>query len=165
VRAWLCGIARNLINNSLRTQGREPSYRAESLEGIPESPSSEPLPVERAISREEAEILWRSLERIPETYRVPLVLFYREHQSVEAVAQNLELTEETVRQRLSRGRKLLQEEVLAFVEVALTKTSPGKAFTVAVVAALCPSASLRPKRRRWPLLLPRAGPGQRASFP
>jgi RNA polymerase sigma factor (sigma-70 family) len=51
-------------------------------------------------------ILLRALERIPETYRVPLVLFYREHQSVEAVAQNLELTEETVRQRLSRGRKL-----------------------------------------------------------
>ena len=89
LRAWLCGIARNLINNSLRTQGREPSHRAESLEDIAEPRSPEPLPVERAISREEAEILWRSLERIPETYREPLVLFYREHQSVEAVAQEL----------------------------------------------------------------------------
>jgi RNA polymerase sigma factor (sigma-70 family) len=136
LRAWLCGIARNLINNSLRTQGREPSHRAESLDEISESYSPEPLPVERAISKEEAEILWRSLERIPETYRVPLVLFYREHHSIQAVAQSLELTEEAVRQRLSRGRKLLQEEVLAFVEVALEKTSPGKAFTVAVVAAL-----------------------------
>src|SRR5437773_6401518 len=25
LRAWLCGIARNLTNNSLRKQGREPS--------------------------------------------------------------------------------------------------------------------------------------------
>jgi RNA polymerase sigma factor (sigma-70 family) len=64
LRAWLCGIARNLINNSLRKQGREPSHRAESLEGMPEGPSPEPLPVETTISREEAEILWRSLERI-----------------------------------------------------------------------------------------------------
>lgn len=136
LRPWLCGIARLLINNALRRQGREPSHRAASLEEIPESPSPEPLPVERAISREEAEILWRSLERIPETYRLPLVLFYREHQSVEAVAQSLELTEETVRQRLSRGRKLLQEEVLAFVEGALAKSAPGRTFTVAVVAAL-----------------------------
>jgi len=31
--------------------------------------------------REEEAILWRSLERIPETYREPLILFYREHES------------------------------------------------------------------------------------
>ena len=136
LRAWLCGVARNLINSSLRTQGREPSHRAESLEGIAESPSPEPLPAERVISHEEVEILWRALERIPETYREPLVLFYREHQSIEAVAQNLELPEEAVRQRLSRGRKLLQEEVLAFVETTLEKTAPGKTFTLAVVAAM-----------------------------
>ncbi|MGA2557654.1 MAG: sigma-70 family RNA polymerase sigma factor, partial [Verrucomicrobiota bacterium] len=136
LRSWLCGIARNLIHNSLRTQGREPSHRAEALEAIAEPRSPEPLPGERAISREEAEILWRALERIPETYREPLVLFYREHQSVEAVARELDLTEEAVRQRLTRGRRLLQEEVLAFVEGALEKTAPGTAFTVAVVAAL-----------------------------
>jgi len=136
LRAWLCGIARNLINNFLRGRGREPSQRAESLEVIGAARSLEPLPVECAISREEAEILWRSLERIPETYREPLVLFYREHQCVEAVAQGLELTEEAVRQRLSRGRKLLREEVQAFVEGALEKTAPGKAFTSAVVAVL-----------------------------
>ena len=144
LRAWLCGIARNLINNSLRKQGREPSHRAESLEGINETHSPEPQPAERAISKEEAEILWRSLERIPETYREPLVLFYREHQSIEAVAQNLELTEETVRQRLSRGRKLLQEEILAFVEGALEKTAPGQAFTLSVVGAL-PLAAMATK--------------------
>jgi RNA polymerase sigma factor (sigma-70 family) len=136
LRAWLCGIARNLINNSLRQQGREPSHRAESLEEISESRSPEPLPTEQAISNEELTILWRSLERIPETYREPLVLFYREHQSIEAVAQNLELTEDAVKQRLSRGRKLLHEEVLAFVEGALEKTAPGKTFTLGVISAL-----------------------------
>ncbi len=163
VRAWLCGIARNLINNSLRTQGREPSHRAESLDEIPESHSPEPLPVERAISREEAEILWRSLERIPETYREPLVLFYREHQSIEAVAQNLELTEEAARQRLSRGRKLLQEEVLAFVEVALEKTSPGKSFTVAVVAAL-PLAVTSAKATSVGIAAAKGGAGMKSIF-
>ena len=136
LRAWLCGIARNLINNSLRRQGREPSHRAESLEEIAESHSSEPLPAEQAISNEELAILWRSLERIPEIYREPLVLFYREHQSIETVAHSLELTEEAVKQRLSRGRKLLHEQVLAFVEGALEKTAPGKAFTLSVIAAL-----------------------------
>ncbi len=98
-------------------------------------------PREHAISREEEAILWRSLERIPEAYREPLVLFYREHQSVESVAASLDLSEELVRQRLSRGRKLLHEEVLAFVEGALERSSPGKTFTLGVVAAL-PSLSI-----------------------
>ena len=136
LRAWLCGIARNLINNWLRRQGREPSHRAESLEEISESHSPEPLPVEQTISNEEQAILWRSLERIPEIYREPLVLFYREHQSIETVAQNLELTEDAVKQRLSRGRKILHEQVIAFVECALARTNPGQAFTLAVLAAL-----------------------------
>jgi RNA polymerase sigma factor (sigma-70 family) len=136
LRAWLCGIARNITSNSLRKQGREPSHRAESLDEISESHSPEPQPVEQTISNEEQAILWRSLERIPEIYREPLVLFYREHQSIEAVAQNLELTEDAVKQRLSRGRKLLHEQVLAFVEGALERTNPGKVFTLGVLAAL-----------------------------
>jgi RNA polymerase sigma factor (sigma-70 family) len=136
LRAWLCGIARNLINNSLRKQGREPSHRAESLEEISESHSLEPQPAEQTISNEEQAILWRSLEKIPEIYREPLVLFYREHQSIEAVAEKLELTEDNVKQRLSRGRKLLHEQVLAFVEGALARTNPGKVFTLGVLAAL-----------------------------
>ena len=135
LRAWLCGIVRNLIGNTLRRQGREPSHAAEPLTAANESPAAEPLPSEHLISREEA-ILWRSIERIPETYREPLVLFYREHQSIESVAQNLELTEDAVKQRLSRGRKMLHEQVLAFVEGALEKTSPGKHFTLSVLAAL-----------------------------
>jgi hypothetical protein len=64
------------------------------------------------------------------------MLFYREQQSVEAVAEKLELTTDTVHQRLSRGRKLLTEEVTAFVEGALARTNPGQAFTIGVLAAL-----------------------------
>jgi RNA polymerase sigma factor (sigma-70 family) len=136
LRAWLCGIARNLIHNALRRQRREPSHDAETLEAIAEPEALEPLPVEHAVSREEEAILWRSLERIPEIYREPLVLFYREHQSVTAVAQNLDLSEDAVKQRLSRGRRLLHEQVLAFVESALERSAPGKNFTLGVLAVL-----------------------------
>src|SRR6266446_6645455 len=136
LRSWLCQISRNLTYDALRKQGREPGHKAEPLEEIQESPAPEPLPSDYTISREEEAILWRSIERIPESYREPLVLFYREHQSVENVAAALDLSEDAVKQRLSRGRKLLHEQVLAFVEGALERTSPGRAFTIGVVAAL-----------------------------
>ena len=136
LRPWLCAIARNLIHNTLRRQGREPAHAAEPMELAHESPSHDASPPEQAISNEEEAILWRSIERIPETYREPLILFYRGHESVERVAAALDLSEDAVHQRLSRGRKMLQEQVLAFVEGALEKTAPGRNFTLGVIAAL-----------------------------
>jgi RNA polymerase sigma factor (sigma-70 family) len=136
LRPWLCSVTRFLISKEFRRQGREPAYAAESLEAVDEWVSPEPLPPDHAISEEEKAILWRSLERIPEIYREPLVLFYRQHQSIEAVAHDLGLTEDAVKQRLSRGRKLLQEQFLAFVAGALKQTSPGKVFTLGVIASL-----------------------------
>jgi len=136
LRAWLCGIARNLVNNSVRRSQREPTSVAQPLENVADAASREPMPVEAVISREEEAILWRSLEQIPELYREPLVLFYREHQSIERVAEALELSEDATKQRLSRGRKLLQEQVTAFVEGALRRSAPGRAFTLGVIAAL-----------------------------
>jgi len=136
LRGWLCGIVRNRIQRSLREAGREPACNAAPLEEAHDSPAREALPSEQTISREEEAILWRSLEKIPELYREPLILFYREHQSVASVAGKLELSEDAVKQRLSRGRKLLTEEVTAFVEGALARTNPGPAFTLGVLATL-----------------------------
>jgi RNA polymerase sigma factor (sigma-70 family) len=136
LRPWLCGIVRYLVSKTRRRENREPTHAAEPLEIAPESVAVEPEPPDHIIRREEEALLWSSLERIPETYREPLVLFYREHQSVENVAAALNLSGDAVKQRLSRGRKLLHKEVLAFVEGALERTSPGKAFTAGVVAAL-----------------------------
>lgn len=136
LRSWLCSIARSVISSATRRQTREPVHDAETLDIAHETPAPDPLPSERAINREEEAILWRSLEQIPELYREPLILFYREHQSVESVAAELELSEDAVKQRLSRGRKLLTEEVTAFVEGTLVRTNPGEAFTLSVLAAL-----------------------------
>ena len=136
LKAWLCGIARNRINSFLRRDNREPLHLAEPLEEIHDSVATGPLPHDQTISKEEEAILWRSLERIPEQYRETLVLFYREHQSIENVAAALDLSEDAVKQRLSRGRKLLASEVAAFVEGALERSNPTKTFTLAVLASL-----------------------------
>jgi RNA polymerase sigma factor (sigma-70 family) len=136
LRAWLCGIARHVISNAQRRAGREPAHLAEPFDPAHEAVTPEPSPPEQAVSQEEAALLWRALEKIPENYREPLVLFYREQKSVENVARELELSEDAVKQRLSRGRALLHEQVLALVEGTLARSNPGQAFTLNVVAAL-----------------------------
>jgi len=85
LRPWLCGIARNLIRNSYRREARQPLQGAEPLERAGGASAPEPLPSEQAISHEEETLVWRALEAVPELYREPLILYYREEQSVEAV--------------------------------------------------------------------------------
>jgi RNA polymerase sigma factor (sigma-70 family) len=136
LRPWLCRIARNITCDALKKQGREHMDGAETLEAAHQSHATEDSPADQAISREEETILWRSIEDIPAPYREPLILFYRQHQSIQRVAEALDLTEDAVKQRLSRGRKLLREQVLAFVEGALERTNPGEAFTHGVLLAL-----------------------------
>jgi RNA polymerase sigma factor (sigma-70 family) len=137
-RAWLYGIARNLIKNAFRQETRNPLAGAESLEETLATAVTDTHPAGLAITKEEEAILWRSLETIPEAYREPLVLYYREQQSIERVAAVLDLSPDAVRQRLSRGRKLLHERVIAFVEGTLERTAPGQHFTLNVLSALPP---------------------------
>ena len=136
IKAWLCGIARNLAHNAIRREVRQPISLGDDLASIENREAPEPSPSERTISNEEQSLMWRALADIPETYREPMVLFYREQQSIERVAEALDLTEDAVKQRLSRGRKLLSEQMAALVEGTLRQTAPGRAFTYGVLAAL-----------------------------
>ncbi len=135
-RAWLYGIARNLINNAFRQQTRNPVAGADLLEEGTEPAPSGDGPDEQAISKEEEAILWHVLSGLPQVYREPMVLFYRQNESVPQVAEVLAISEDAVRQRLSRGRTLLNERVARVIRSGLRRSGPGDAFAVAVIAAL-----------------------------
>jgi len=136
LRGWLCGIARNLSKDSVRKRSRDITTQAKPLAQAGAAESRAPTPLEHAISKEEAALLWRALKEIPQTYREPLVLYYREQKSVRKVAEELGLSEDAVKQRLVRGRRALKGQVAAFVEGTLARTRPSEIFTIAVVAAL-----------------------------
>lgn len=135
-RAWLYGIARNLLHNAFRRQSRNPLATAEPLEEGLASTTLGSSPPDLAMSREEEAILWRVLEALPETYREPMVLFYRQAEGIAEVAAILDISEETVRQRLSRGRAMLNERVAKLVETGLRRSGPTAAFGLAVLASL-----------------------------
>ena len=139
LKSWLCGIARNLAKNARRKASR-PVESAETQDVLTELSTDEPGPAEEAVSREEESLVWQALKRIPETYREPLILFYREDRSVAEVAGALALSEDAVKQRLSRGRGMLREQVAELVEGGLRRSRPGRRFTVTVMAGLAAHA-------------------------
>src|SRR6476469_6328331 len=72
LRAWLAQIARNAALGHLR---RRRDY--ESLEEAPILTDESPTPDEAAANEEESALVRNSLAKLPETYRLPLILFYR----------------------------------------------------------------------------------------
>jgi len=135
LRGWLCGIVRNLAASRSRRELRRGGEPA-ALDAVPDPAAADADPETQAVSREEETLLWRALEALPDTYREPLVLFYREEQSVSDVAMKLDLSEDAVKQRLSRGRALLRDEMTAVVQSALSRSRPNAAFTTMVLTAI-----------------------------
>jgi RNA polymerase sigma factor (sigma-70 family) len=130
---WLRGIARNLSHSALRN-----THRSLPLPVDDSTLDPAPAPDEQAITNEESALLWHHLSRLPETYREPLILYYRENHSIPAVAAALDLTEPAARQRLSRGRALLALRLENLLDRALRQSAPTGSFTLAVTSALPP---------------------------
>lgn len=140
-KAWVCGIVRNMANNSLRKHGRSPVALAEEFSGAGIDEDESPSPAEHVIDSEERAILLRQLQELPPQYREPMVLFYRQNESVASVAETLGISEDAVKQRLSRGRAMLAERVERSLGSALKASVPTAAFTLAVMGALAASTT------------------------
>lgn len=135
LRAWLCGIARNLAKNYLRRSITQRERVENFAQWHPATQTDKPVE-SRAMELEEQALVWNTLESISEVYREPLVLFYREGQSVGAIADALGITQATAKQRLSRGRNMLRKSVAARIGQILEQSRPGHKFTAAVMASL-----------------------------
>ncbi len=134
-KSWICGIVRNVANNSLRKDQRTPTALADEECGE-ETQADTLTPLQHLIDGEERAILMRQLQELPATYREPMVLFYRQNESVASVAEALGISEDAVKQRLSRGRALLAERVERSIRAMLRSSAPGGAFTLAVMGAV-----------------------------
>jgi RNA polymerase sigma factor (sigma-70 family) len=139
-RAWLCSIARSVVQNWFRDRQRDVVGRAVPLDAAADMPSEESGPEEAAMIQEQKAVVQQALAEIPEALREPLILFYREQKSIQEVARQFDLTESTARQRISRGRRLLRKQVAHMVETTIARTRPGKAFTTAVIVCIVGTA-------------------------
>lgn len=129
-KSWLSTITRNEARAWLRRRSNSMQELREATL-IPES-----VVKEEAVDREEADLVWQTLSQLPESYREPLVLYYRNERSVSEVAGALSLSQSATKQRLARGREMLRTEVLATIEQRLRKSVPTAAFAMGVMAVV-----------------------------
>jgi len=141
LKAWMCGILRFKVSHFRRKEEKQPIKSADELDEQKCAESENSILTsseleQDVIQKQQHALLWKVLDEVDDLYREPLILFYREQQSIERVAAELDLTSDTVKQRLSRGRKLLKSAMSSFVEDGLKNSKPGVAFTAVVMSAI-----------------------------
>jgi RNA polymerase sigma-70 factor, ECF subfamily len=115
---WLTRIAVHEACARLRRRGRQ----ADIEESMPTLLSAAPGPEQRAADRELGEAIEAAVAALPEVYRSVFMLREVEGLSTAETAACLEITEETVKTRLHRGRALLRNHINARVGAAIRET-------------------------------------------
>lgn len=131
---WLSGISRNLARQTRRRNKRMKTNSDAALT-MKQSVADQPQ-VYSLISEEDQQVVWNALEQIPEKYREAVTLFYRQGQSVADVALATGVSNETARQRLSRGRSMLRGRVAQIIDGVMSGTAPDQQFAARVIAAI-----------------------------
>jgi RNA polymerase sigma factor (sigma-70 family) len=124
---WLYGVAHRTASNA-RAMSAERKRREMQAEQ-----RSTPGP-----SPEEEELLARldeELGRLPEKYRVPIVLCHLEGRAVQEAARELGLPQGTLASRLARGRALLARRLTGAVPAAAPAWLPAQLVSSVVNAA------------------------------
>lgn len=105
-RAWLFAILQNAYRQYVRERSRQ---RIERLDILSEDP-----PAQDGIERTDIdeEQLQHALDRLPEEFRTPVVLFYFEHFSYRQIAELMHIPLGTVMSRLARGKAHLRAQLL-----------------------------------------------------
>lgn len=132
-RSWLCGIVRNHARTARRHARR---HAPDAVLLIDDVASDGPTPLDRVIAGQERSIVGDALAALPESYREPLVLFYVERQSIRDIADLLGISEETARQRLSRGRRKLRGDLAALAASRPVRAGVAASVVAAITASL-----------------------------
>ncbi len=131
VRRWLFTIARNVFLRSRERGKREVTLDNDGAEAVDAAQAQDHW-IRRGLDPllDRADLgpaIRDALDEIPEAYRTAVVLVDIEDQSYEDAAEILDVPVGTVRSRLFRGRKLLQERLLVYAQDAGFLTPSGTA--------------------------------------
>ena len=110
---WLLRVTGNQCIDALRRRKRGQQVIVEAAEEVAviEAASSEPSPLGAVLSREERAQVRDAIARLPENYRLPLVMRYYGELSYDEIAQQLGLKRDYVAALLFRAKQELRRKL------------------------------------------------------
>ncbi len=122
-RAWLAAIAHNAVKNRYRFLGRFRRFFSDAAPGAatpPDPADPAPGPEEAAVAAEWRAFIAEALRRLPEEFRMPIVLRDLEGWNYDEIAVSLGVPVGTVKSRIARGRGQLRTLLAPLVRKART---------------------------------------------
>ena len=110
---WLYRLTRNACTDHLRQNRKRSGDRSLEDPDLAPLANQAPMPQEIMEQRELQQALMDAMEKLPEESRTVLLLREVEGFTYREIAQDLGLSEGTVKSRLSRARRALRETLLA----------------------------------------------------
>jgi RNA polymerase sigma-70 factor, ECF subfamily len=110
---WLLRVAGNQCIDTLRRQLRRQQVIVESEDEtvVVEAPSAEPSPLSAVMSQEQRAQVREAIARLPENYRLPLVLRCYSELSYDEIAQQLDLQRDYVAALIFRAKQELRRKL------------------------------------------------------
>ena len=118
VKSYLLGIVLRIWKNrkkrfAVRNRIAPSVPMIEEMEIILEDTGEDSL--QEILQQERRQVVLRAVESLEDTYRIPVLLFYMENQSVKEIAKVLHIPEGTVKRRLWTARNKLSVKLEAYI--------------------------------------------------
>lgn len=141
---WLHRVANNIARRAMRAVLVRRHHETEAAK------INEPAARDEQLQHELKELLDHELDHLAEKYRLPIILFHLEGQSLEEIAHVLGLKGSTLRTRLSRGREKLRARLIrrgitigvAGLAAALSAGASSAGVTTTFVSSTTQAATL-----------------------
>jgi len=110
-KSWLCRICSNVALDRVRRRSPVASFDQDSglMRALP--PGGGERPSARAEVEDERDRLIAAIERLPETYQVPVVLRHVEGLAYRDIAKRLGIREDALRKRIHRANEMLRSDL------------------------------------------------------
>ena len=111
-KSYLLSVAIRLWKNRVRKLAWRNRIAPQTADLEPEQAECDcPDMTESIVADEEKRMLWKAIDRLDDRYRIPLLLYYMEEQSIAELAELLSIPQGTVKSRLHKARQLLEKEL------------------------------------------------------
>lgn len=113
-KSFIMSVALNLYRNDKRKSSRRQLKMGKRIsleDSISELPAKEPVIEEQIVRKEEYQLLRSEVNKLPDKYKIPILLFYMEGLSLAEISQILKLPCGTIKTRIHRARKNLKQKL------------------------------------------------------
>lgn len=113
-KSFIMSVSVNLYRNYKRKRSIRQKILGASVsieENIYDIPSKELMTEEQIVMKEQCRMLRSELNKLPDKYKIPILLFYMEGLSLIEISQILKLPNGTIKTRLHRAKNILKQRL------------------------------------------------------